>query len=65
MFLRVLEDNPHTQGSVPSPGRLSTTFARHWQLFFFLGLHPWHMGFTGLGDELELQLPAYATATVT
>ena len=36
-------------------------------LFFFffvlLGLHPWHMEVPRLGFELELQLPAYTTAT--
>ena len=28
-------------------------------------LHPWHMEVPRLGGELELQLPAYATATAT
>ena len=32
-------------------------------LFFFLGLHLQHMEFPQLGVELELQLPAYTTAT--
>ena len=31
--------------------------------FFFLGLHPWHVEVPMLGDELEMQLPAYTTAT--
>ena len=31
----------------------------------FLGPHPWHMEFLRLGVQLELQLPAYATATAT
>ena len=31
--------------------------------FFFLGLHLQHMEVPRLGDESELQLPAYATAT--
>ena len=31
--------------------------------FVFLGLHQWHMEASGLGVELEMQLPAYATAT--
>ena len=40
----------------------------HFNLFFFvffvfLGLHPWHMEVPRLGVELELQLPAYTTAT--
>ena len=30
--------------------------------FFFLGPHPWHMEVPRLSTELELQLPAYATA---
>ena len=33
--------------------------------FVFLGLHLEHMEFPRLGVELELQLSAYATATVT
>ena len=33
--------------------------------FFFLGRHPWRMEVPRLGVELELQLPAYATATAT
>ena len=33
--------------------------------FFFLGPHSWHMEFSRLGVELELQLPAYATGTAT
>ena len=32
-------------------------------LFCVLGLHPQHMEVLGLGVILELQLPAYATAT--
>ena len=31
--------------------------------YFFLGLHPWHKEVPRLGFQLELQLPAYATAT--
>ena len=34
-------------------------------LFVFLSLHPWHMEVPRLGVKLELQLPAYATATAT
>ena len=34
-------------------------------IFVFLGLHPQHMEVPTLGVELELQLPAYATATAT
>ena len=31
--------------------------------FFFLGLHLWHMEVSRLRAELELQVPAYTTAT--
>ena len=31
--------------------------------FFFSGPHPWHMGVPRLAVALELQLPAYTTAT--
>ena len=34
-------------------------------VYCFLGLHPWYMEVPGLGVELELQLPAYTTATAT
>ena len=34
-------------------------------LFYFLGRHLRHMGVSEPGVELELQLPAYATATAT
>ena len=33
--------------------------------FVFLEPHPWHMEFPKLGFELELELPAYTTATAT
>ena len=33
--------------------------------FVSLGPHLWHMELSRLGDELELQLLAYATATAT
>ena len=33
--------------------------------FCFLGPHPQHMEVPRLGVELEMQLPAYATATAT
>ena len=33
------------------------------QIFFFLGLHLWHMEVPRLGVELELQPPAYTTTT--
>jgi len=32
-------------------------------LFVFLEPHPWHMKVPSLGVELEIQLPAYTTAT--
>ena len=32
---------------------------------FLLGPHPGHMEVPGLGGDLELQLPAYTTATAT
>ena len=32
-------------------------------IFCFLGPPPWHMEVPSLGVELELQLPAYSTAT--
>ena len=34
-------------------------------LFFFLGPRLWYMEVSRLGVESELQLPAYAIATVT
>ena len=33
--------------------------------FFFLGPHPWHMEVPRLGVKVELQMPAYSTATTT
>ena len=33
-------------------------------LFYFLGPHPWHSEVPRVEDELELQLPAYATGAV-
>ena len=42
----------------------SYNFAILFVCFCFLGPHPQHMDFPRLGVELELQLPAYATATV-
>ena len=32
-------------------------------IFCFLGPHPWHLEVPRLGVQLELQLPAYTTAT--
>ena len=34
-----------------------------WGFFCFLGPHPWYMEVPKLRVKLELQLPAYATAT--
>ena len=39
------------------------TFAKFFFFFVFLGPHPRHTEFPRLGVELELQLPAYTTAT--
>ena len=36
-----------------------------WLVLSFLGLHSQHVEVPGLGVELELQLPAYTTATAT
>ena len=35
----------------------------HFDFFFFLGMHRWHMEVLKLEVELEWQLPAYTTAT--
>ena len=45
-------------GSVRCSGAIS-----FFLFFVFSGLHPWHMEVCRLGAQLELQLPAYATAT--
>ena len=46
--------------------RISSTMLKRnenrYPFFWILGLHPQHMEVPRLGDELELQLPAYATA---
>ena len=34
-------------------------------IFLFLGPYLWYIEVPGLGDESELQLPAYTTATAT
>ena len=39
--------------------------SRFFFFFGFLGSHPWHMVIPRLGVKLDLQLPAYATATAT
>ena len=38
-------------------------FVLYYFFFTFLGPHPWHMEVLKIGVKLELQLPAYATAT--
>ena len=43
----------------------SSNLATKMLIFFPLGLRPWHMEVSRLGVESELQLRAYATATVT
>ena len=51
-----------------SPGNLNYLFFLFWGFFgffAFLGPHPRHMEFPRLGVELQLQLPAYTTATAT
>ena len=43
----------------------SETMPDAFYFFLFLGLHLWHMEVPRLGVKLELQLPAYGTATAT
>ena len=43
----------------------SFLFIFNFFIFCFLGSHLWHMEVPRLGVKLELQLPAYATATAT
>ena len=45
--------------------RVTTSAMSFFFLMSFLGLHPWHMDVPRLGDESELQVPAYTTATAT
>ena len=44
---------------------LFVCFVSFFFFFVFLGPNPWHMEVPRLGVELELQLPAYSTATTT
>ena len=44
---------------------MAQTSHPHLDFFFLLGLRLWHMEVPRLGDESELQLPAYTTATAT
>ena len=46
------------------PGLSATLFISIF-IFCFSGLHPQHMEVPRLGVQLELQLPAYTTATAT
>ena len=59
---RHLKDFPKECGISASPLLLLLLFFFVF-LSFFLGLHPRHMKLPKLGVELELELPAYATAT--
>ena len=43
--------------------KINSKIKRSALLFFFLGLHPWHMEIPRLEVQLELQLPVYAIAT--
>ena len=53
-----------TEVVVFSPPSSSSSFSFLFFFFFsFLGPHPWHTEIPRLGVELELQLPAYTTAT--
>ena len=45
--------------------RFSIPTSLTFYFFGFLGPHLWHMDIPSLGIELELQLPAYSTATAT
>ena len=45
--------------------QLARPILRHFYFYLFLGPHLWHMKALRLGVELELQLPAYTTATAT
>ena len=48
-----------SHASIPTLLSLPTSFF----FFFFLVSHLWHLKVSGLGVKLELQLPAYTTAT--
>ena len=56
-----IKNKTTTWSSNPPPG----DWSKRIYLFIFLGLHPRHMEVSRLGVELELQLPAYTTATAT
>ena len=55
------------QGSNAQQWELHLHFSRNYFFlsfcFLFLGLHPQHMELPGIGVKLELQMPAYTTAT--
>ena len=46
-------------------GQIGATSSFFLSFFFFLGLHPRHIEVPRIGAKLELQLPAYTTATAT
>ena len=54
-------DSEICQSCCATVGTLGNIFSL--LLFFFLGSHPWHKDVPSLGVKLELQLPAYTTAT--
>ena len=67
-FLLFHKDTPKlaTTSQAPKSPRSRQLLQIYFIFFFFsffLGLHLWHMEVPSLEVELELQLPAYATAT--
>ena len=59
-----LRNNGSTSSS--SSSSLSLSLSLFFFFYFcFLGLHLWHMEVPSLGVQLELQLPAYTTATTS
>ena len=57
----------HGYGDAGRSGKVSTIHDKGKMDFFFVFLrpHPWHREVPRLGVQLELQLPAYTTATAT
>ena len=54
------------RGHSEAPIIMGFCFVFVFVLFFvFVGMHLWHMEVPRLGVKLELQLPAYTTATAT
>ena len=62
-FAYMLSKGPNYFFACGYPGVFFVCFCFCFVLFCFSGLHPWHMEVSRLGVELELQLPAYTTAT--